>query len=326
MRCDPAPTSGLELLNNHLAELADKLRLSSADDRSGDPLAVGPPSELAASLQVVAALLADLAQECGDQRYGHLGAALGDILTTWRARPESYDGALDPSLTRLHDWLEDFFGRLDTGQSATDLADHRHWLLLLETFQDAGTPLAVISDLEHRLRAWERRWGDRDLGAAWEGQLRRRWRELAAYGAALLAGAEGTGSAAQAEPDEAVAPSRSVLLLIDSDFRRSELQRRLDQAGHRVRAVAGADSTSLGSSELADLGLVLCDNLEPSNNLVAARTALGRDRRDAGPRLVLVVGRGAVSPAAETERAVRLGADGIWMEPYHLEDLAIWLS
>lgn len=316
------PVTGLKILTDTLAELDHKLRLSLPPPIHDTLLPPDLPP-----LKIAAGLLGELGREAAGHGYARCGVALSRLIATWEAAPAGFNSALEPALQSLSVWLEDLFGLLDAGQSPRDLAGHGRWLLLAEALKQAGTCLSVFAELENTLLGWEAAWSERDLDAHTEQRLHQRWSALRRYADALfLDGAPVPESLAAPGPvgPEAVATPVTIQLLVDSSFRRSQIQEILTAAGYPVEVVPDVDA-AVGACLVRPGCAIVCDNLEPSNHLLKVRQALqtvsGADRTP----VILITSTGAASAPDDRDRARRMGATGLWREPFHPVDLREFL-
>lgn len=308
---------GPGLVADHLAELLQRFRLFSG--------ATGSAGDLASSLarlRISARLLPDVGRQAGSAAEGFI--RLGGVLTEWVARfesiPESIPPYLGPPFRRLADYLEELMVQRDQGIPAGNLAGDEGWLTVLASFRSAGTPLAVLEDVDDLLRKWGGQWSDANLTPAQDQMLRRRWLSLREKGDLLFDGdrsREGTGRVR-----EDLFPGAPVVhLLVDSTQRRDQIRERLAGRGFGVEVPRDPDQAleflTTGPAPRA----VLCDDLEPTRHLASLKRKLRDHPSKADTPLVLVVGH-SLSRQADARRAQALGAVGFWPEPYYPVELS----
>lgn len=109
----------------------------------------------------------------------------------------------------------------------------------------------------------------------------------------------------------------AVVLLVASPFLQGILASRLDAAGRPAVAVATPEAVLPLLAGPRPPALVLCDNDEPTNHLRRLRRLLAGQ---ASPALVLVASAGGTVRGRE-RRALAVGADAVWPEPWRVEQL-----
>ncbi|MFO7607646.1 MAG: hypothetical protein R6X35_00425 [Candidatus Krumholzibacteriia bacterium] len=134
-------------------------------------------------------------------------------------------------------------------------------------------------------------------------------------GWSLLAAAEAEAAPAPVPMD--AAPAGPVALLVASPFLRGVLASRLDAAGRLTVSVADPALVPVLLAGPDAPVLILCDNEEPTNHLRRLRRLLGEG---IGPPLVLVASGGG-SDRVRARRALAVGADAVWPEPWRAEQL-----
>jgi len=310
------PQSGPGHLADFLAELLKQFRHFSSP--------VEPIPEMAtqlARIKVAARLLSALQVPSGPvaESFVRLGGVLEEWVAFFDASPESYPHHLTSPLEQLADYLEDLMARRDKGVSPTELAGDDRWGGILASFRHAGTPLAVLEDVESLFRKWNGRWTDQNLTPLQEQQLRRRWLSLRMRGDVLFY--RDGGHQAWAEDVRGPAgDSPEILLLVDSSFRRDQIRDKLTDRGFRVEIpcdpTQALEFLASGPAPQA----ILCDHLEPTRHLACVTEGLSRMPVAANIPLVLVVGSSLAGPA-DQERAFSLGAVAAWREPFDPMDL-----
>ncbi len=272
-------------------------------------------------IKVSARLLTALAGPSGsrDEGFARLGGVLGEWATCFDSSPESFPIHLYSPLERLADYLEEILARKDQGVPAADLAADGGWSAAVASFRHAGTPLAVLEDVDDQFRRWGYRWNADNLTPLQEQQLHRRWLSLRKKGDALFQPGAGPGR----HDEDRSGPDRGAslfLLLVDSTFRRDQISEKLAKHDFRVEIPGDhgqmLDFLAAGSEPRA----VLCDNLEPTRYLSRVRDGLAAGPGTVKVPLVLIVG-GSSSLASDRQRAMSLGAEGAWREPYDPADL-----
>jgi len=305
------PEPGPGLLADYLAELLKRFRHFSGPMTP----ASGMGSHLA-RIKVSARLLAALDRSSGSVTEGfiRLGGVLGEWVTFFESSPESFPHHLSSPLERLADYLEELLASRDQGVPAAELDRDMGWRAVLASFRHAGTPLAVLEEVDDLFRKWGRRWTDENLTPAQEQRLRRRWLSLRKKGDALFHVDKGPESWTGNLPS----PARGypeVLLLVDSTFRRDQIRDKLTDRDYRVEVpcdpAQALEFLAAGPAPRA----VLCDNLEPTRHLACLREGLSSLPGAANIPLVLVVGS-PLAGAADEERARSLGAVAAWREPF----------
>lgn len=303
-------------LADHLAELLTRFRHFSGP--------MDPTSGMAPHLsriKVSARLLTALDPSPGRASEGF--ARLGGVLTEWvhsfEASPESFPPQLVSPIHRLADYLEELLVRRDQGVTPVELERDTGWGAVLASFRHAGTPLAVLEDVEDLFSRWGRRWNDENLTPAQEQQLLRRWLSLRKRGDVLFQVKEGPRLWA----DDLRNPAHEfpqILLLVDSRFRRDEIRDKLIDRNYRVEIPCDSAQTleflAAGPSPRA----ILCDNLEPTRHLARLRQGLASFAEQPNIPLVLVVGS-SLTGAQDDDRARSLGAVAAWREPFDPVDL-----
>lgn len=315
MADQPYETTDLGRLADHMAELTHQLRHFAADapESSCAPVVL-------ARLSVAARLWSTLGQTEGQTDLMTFTARLDELVAAWKDLDAQGPVDLLPALDRLADWLEDLLKRLDEGEVVADLATDPGWALILATFCDAQTPLAILNDLEDRLRVWAGRWCDADMSSSDEHLLHERWLTLRAYADALL-----SPSATQTEDLVSVDPSVvTIILLVDSPMRRDQLRQKLQGLEANIE-IARDPVQALELWRQLGARAVLSDNLEPTNHLLRLRELVSTDADTSGiaadPTVILVAGTARWGTERDQKRARKLGARGVWFEPYAASEL-----
>jgi len=147
--------------------------------------------------------------------------------------------------------------------------------------------------------------------------LRRRWADLRRYGDALFAAPDSGRSGDARKPDGG---PRTIWLVVDSSFRRSQLQQILAAGGFRIK-VADNPAAAVAACLETSGGTMICDNLEPSSHLLGVRRALTASGAVNQVPVILIAPAAAGAEPQARERALRLGATGLWLEPFTLSSL-----
>ena len=310
------PEHGPGRLADYLAELLKRFRHFSSPMEPP----VGMASHLA-RIRVSGRLLAVLDRSSGPvaEDFVRLGGVLGEWVTFFESSPESFPQFLASPVERLADFLEELLARRDQGVPAAELTRDEGWVTALASFRHAGTPLAVLEDVEDLFSRWGRRWTADNLTPVQEKQLLRRWLSLRKKGDALFQ----LDGGPMHRVDDLRGPaggSTEILLLVDSTFRRDEIRDKLIDRDYRVEIpcdpAQALEYLAAGQGPRA----VLCDNLEPTLHLTNLREGLSSQEGGARIPLVLVVGS-SLTGALDIERARSLGAVAAWREPFDPVDL-----
>ncbi|MCK9995944.1 MAG: response regulator [Candidatus Krumholzibacteria bacterium] len=303
-------------LADYLAELLKRFRHFS------DPMepAPGMVSHLV-RIKVSARLLTALDRSPGRASEGfvRLGGVLSEWVNYFEASPESFPLHLVSPVQRLADYLEKLLVRRDQGVPAVELDRDAGWRAVLVSFQHAGTPLAVLEDVEDLFDKWGRRWNDENLTPVQEQQLLRRWLSLKIRGDVLFQMDEGP----KPWPAGHLVPVHDfpeILLLVDSTFRRDEIRDKLTNRNYRVETPCDPDQALELLAANPAPRVVLCDNMEPTRHLVRLREGLSSLMGVTEIPLVLVVGS-TLAGTVDDERARSLGAVAAWREPFDPVDL-----
>ena len=315
----PVPSSSCGRLAAHLAELSHQLRHCSSPDSSPD----GQPEALP-RLTVSGRLVAGLGHDSGQVDLVRFGAVLQELLDKWTSVPESFPPELDRPLENLADWLDRLLARADNGESPGTLVNEGGWDAVLVLFQHAGTPLEILDEMANLLLNWEHDWGRTRLDPQLAEPLLQGWQSLDGLAQRILKagfeeGAETTNSPVSENSDFAW----HLALLIDSPLRRNHLQESLQATYPRVSIMGDPQEVLPWVNRVVGKTAILCDNIEPSNNLRLLRKLLvGGVFRSELPRLILVAPGGGPHPDHLERRATALGAWGVWLEPFELGNLA----
>jgi CheY-like chemotaxis protein len=273
-----------------------------------------------ARIKVAARLLSALAETSGSggKGFSRLGGVLGEWVECFESSPESFPLHLYSPLERLADFLEEILAKRDRGFGAGELAADAGWQATVASFRHAGTPLAVLEDVDDQLRRWGYRWNADNLTPVQEQQLYHRWLSLRNRGDVLFPA--GTGQGGPAESPGQASGSPLVVLLVDSTFRRDQITEKMTDYEYRVEIPCDPEQAleflAAGNVPRA----VLCDNLEPTRHLARVREGLLEGPFPEKVPLVLIVG-GSSNDTADLQRAKSLGALGAWREPYDPADL-----
>ena len=305
------PESGPGLLADYLVELLKRFHHFSGPMEPTP----GMTSHLA-RIKVSARLLAALDRPSGPVAEGfvRLGGVLGEWVTFFESSPESFPLHMSFPLEHLADYLEELLARRDQGAPAVELDRDVGWRAVLASFRHAGTPLAVLEEVEDLFRRWGRRWTDENLTPVQEQRLRRRWFSLRKRGDVLFHLDGGPESRAE-DLRSPAGESPEILLLVDSTFRRDQIRDKLTDRDYRVKIprdpAQALEFLAAGPPPWA----VICDNLEPTRHLACLREGLSSLPGAANIPLVLVVGS-PLAGIADRERACSLGAVAAWREPF----------
>jgi CheY-like chemotaxis protein len=294
-------------LHDHPGQLARclaELRLRLRPSGSGTGRI---PPDLPA-LKVTAALLPVLA----DRAPGlvALGRELDRLLVSVENQPALWPPHLDQALNDLALFLDGIMAAADTG--IMNLSGLPGWFRQMEIWRDAATPREVFHDLDRTLERWRSRWEDPVVRRDSESVLAPRWSQFRSRGDDLFLPDPGVGDEVDAE-----GLLGSVILLLDSPFRRDQIVSRLATGGYEpVTATDPREAAGL-EPELRPVA-ILADNLAPHNHL----TSLFGLRNGGGTNcpLVLVSSGNGVRDREHT-RARRLGARAAWCDPFLTPDL-----
>lgn len=273
-----------------------------------------------ARLKISARLLPALTEPTGFRGRGF--ARLGGVLREWvdcfEDSPECFSPHLYSPLERLADLLEEILARRDRGAGAAELAEDAGWRAAVASFRHAGTPLAVLEDVDDQFRRWQGRWNADTLTPVQEQQLHHRWLRLRRMGDHLFRAGNESGRPGTSRSGGGDRPR--IVLLVDSTFRRDRITAKLVEHDYRVEVPADTGQ----ALDFLNSGLVpravLCDNLEPTRHLAGVRDGLAAGPLAARVPLVLI-GGGSGPGSADLHRAKSLGAAGAWREPYDPVDL-----
>jgi len=304
-------------LADYLAELLKRFRHFSGPHEPAPGLA-----SHVARVKVSARLLTALERSPGRTSEGfvRLGGVLAEWVIFFEASPESFPLHLVSPVQRLADYLEELMARRDRGEPTIDLNRDPGWVSVLASFQHAGTPLAVLEDVEDLFSRWGRRWSDENLTPVQEQQLRRRWLSLRKNGDVLFQ-SDGSWKLRENDLRNSAPGLPEILLLVDSVFRRDEIRDKLTDRDYRVEIPCDTNQ----ALELLAAGpaprAILCDNLEPTRHLACLRDGLSSLEGGTKIPLVLVVGS-TLAGAVDDERARSLGAVAAWREPFDPVELS----
>ena len=305
------PEPGPGLLADYLVELLKRFHHFSGPMEP----APGMGSHLA-RIKVSARLLAALDRPSGPVAEGfvRLSGVLREWVTFFESSPESFPLHLCFPLEHLADYLEELLARRDQGAPAVELERDVGWCAVLASFRHAGTPLAVLEEVDDIFRRWARRWNEGNLTPVQEQHLCRRWTSLRKKGDVLFH----LYDRPEPRKEDLQSPaggSPEILLLVDSTFRRDQIRDKLTDREYRVKMFCDpAQVLELLATSPAPQA-VLCDNLEPTRHLTCLREGLSSLPGAANIPLVLVVGS-SLADAADQERACSLGAVAAWREPF----------
>jgi len=311
------PNPGPGRLADYLAELLKRFRHFSGPTEA----APGAVSNLA-RIKVSARLLGALDRSHGPtaESFLRLGSVLGEWVAFVESSPESLPLHLVFPFERLSDYLEELLAKRDQNVPAAELVEDRGWRTALDSFRHAGTPLAILGEVDDLLNRWGRHWTDANLTPVQEQQLHRRWLSLRKRGDILFRVDAGRESLTL-DPHGSAFGFPLVLLLVDSTFRRNQIKDKLSDRDYRVEIPCDTAQTleflSTGPSPRA----VLCDNLEPTRHLSKIRAGMSALPGVANIPLVLVAG-GPLAGSMDKARARTLGADAVWKEPFDHADLS----
>jgi CheY-like chemotaxis protein len=314
-------TPGPGQLADYLAELLKRFRHFSGPVEP----APGMASHMA-RIKVSARLLTTLDRSPGRASEGfvRLGGVLAEWVIFFEATPESFPLHLISPVGRLADYLEELMVKRDQGKPAAELARDTSWAAVLAAFQHAGTPLAVLEDVEDLFSRWGRRWSGENLTPVQEQQLLRRWLSLRSKGDVLFQPDE-DGYLRENDLGNSVPGYPDILLLVDSMFRRDEIRDKLADRDYQVAIpcdiTQALEFLAAGPAPRA----ILCDNLEPTRHLDRLREGLSSLTGGTNIPLVLVVGS-SLAGARDDERAKSLGAVAAWREPFDPVELGCILQ
>lgn len=110
----------------------------------------------------------------------------------------------------------------------------------------------------------------------------------------------------------------TVLLLVSSSLRASELNHRVQSAGFSVAVCTNPTEACSFLAQAPEAIAVLCDEVEPTRNLSKLRQMMQGKLPQPQSRLILVTGSRRPEMA---RRACHLGAHGVWLPPFRADDL-----
>ncbi len=308
--------SGPGQLADYLAELLKRFRHFSSPMEP----APGMASHLV-RIKVSARLLTalDRSPVRASEGFVRLGGVLSEWVNCFEASPESFPLHLVSPIQRLADYLEELLARRDQGVPTVELDRDTGWRAVLASFHHAGTPLAVLEDVEDLFDRWGCRWNDENLTPLQEQQLLKRWLSLRKRGDVLFL----EDKEPKPWPDDHRKPTHDfpeIMLLVDSMFRRDEIRDKLTDRNYRVEIPCDPDQAleflAAGPAPRA----VLCDNMEPTLHLVRLQEGLSSLAGGTEIPLILVVGS-TLAGTLDDERARSLGAVAAWREPFDPVDL-----
>jgi CheY-like chemotaxis protein len=220
---------------------------------------------------------------------------------------------LEPALDHLAQGLEWGLVGLDRGLPAGKIANAPQWLGLMSRLSAAGTPLAVMDELDACCQDWEDVWADRLLSDVEENLLRTRWQTFREYGDAMFGGQEKSQS-------DQPGLGWQVVLLVAGKLRREQLTHKLNGLGYGVLKVENVAEVLARNAQEGPVRAIICDNQEPTNHL-ASLASLGQQLQtaDGGLPPLILVGPASGHSQGAPHRARALGADGLWVEPFALD-------
>jgi hypothetical protein len=305
-------TVGPGALADYLTELLARLRLLSCPME----IAAGIPAAVP-RIKVAARLLPEIDPRdaaAGDELI-RLAGVLAEFTAFLEQHPESLPAKLDRSLERLAHFLDKLLGLADAGVSGDDLVRHHGWRAIRASFRQAGSPLAVLDDLEEILADWREAWRGEELSAAHEQTLGRGWEQIKIWGDRLF-----EATVQRREPQIGLSDAGAgppVLLLVDSRLLRTRLAANLVAAG--VPVLEAVDSRGALELLLAGRGIraVVCDDLEPTNHLRDLGALIAeREWADLPGRPDLVLALASSPDPRPSTVADKSVAAGVWGEPF----------
>lgn len=297
-----AEQSSSESLPGHLAdtlaELVTQLRLSvTLPDESSSP-----PASLPRLVVLARLLCGQVDQAAGLANLGTAITSLAELLTEYPAEGVS----LSPSLLRLTEFLESFLLGLDQGDDMDTWLNNPRWVSLQRSFGNAGTPLAVFDDLDDLIHQYSRQNNHLLFPPVGAEAMARRWAEICRQGDQVFG----------ASYSESLVGVR-VILLLDSEMSQHFLAEKLVQGGAEV-VIADNPAQAwkfVGLSQTRTT--ILCDQVSPSNHLTSFKNLAGQK-----PLNIVMVSIGDSSGySSNLERARKLGAQGVWRDPFEMADV-----
>jgi hypothetical protein len=171
-----------------------------------------------------------------------------------------------------------------------------------------GTPPEWFAALSARLKRWRSDQGPRWIETAERARVERAWRELRTLGDRLFAASTADAKTAQS--------SLLAIVLVESEFRRGTVARKLRAAGFEVEAAANPEAVRGRLARGPEVAAVFSDDVEPSRHLRKLVRLGVCPPGVSGARLILVT-----ATRVATERDAR-GVAGVWTAPYAPRDLA----
>lgn len=295
----PGPGSFLNLLNQTMAELSQRLRHFSCVQGEEVPLSICLPR-----LKVAARLLKWVGDTDSNQGVTVLGREVGHLIQEIEDLPNLDCSELEPVLESLAEALEDLFTRLDSGEQTPTIFEDPVWLTVISHLENAGSPLEVMDRLDKVAQDWESRWAGASLNGKQECDLQSRWLTFREYGDAMFGSPEAEG--------DFFGNGRQVVVLLEGQLRREQVQRKLLDLGFQVRVTHDLAGVETWIQENPSGCIVFCDNLEPSKHLLHLTRLTGG--QNAGITFILVLGSRPDSGHSQLARS--LGAHGVWSEPF----------
>jgi len=292
-------------LAEYLAELVIQLRHSSTlPDYSGTT-----PSSLP-KLHVLAQILEGMGTKSPDLL--KLGQAMVMLSNQLAEVPSSGGSALAPSLRRLVEFLESFLEGLDKGDNLELWLEQPYWSTLQRSFRNAQTSLAVFDDLDDVIRNYQHQQKQSAVVRASSEAMSRRWSEVRRQGDLVFSASDTNANTLD---------GFCVILLLDGEISRHFLRERLVGGGAEV-IVADSPVSALEISRCYDVSpTILCDQVAPGNHLSGLRLSMEQSAPFTQIPLILVTMGDNNGQQSNLERARKLGACGIWRDPYDLRDL-----
>ncbi len=290
-------------LADNMAELVTRLRLSSTL-----PVFTSTESVCLPRLVVMARILEKMGSDApGLAQLGQTIVSLSDLL---KEVPAAGGPALEPSLQRLVEFLESFLVGVDRGDDLKTWLNHPRWLSLQLSFTNYQTPLAVFDELDDVLHRFHQQRAHSLQPNCIPEAMAARWAEVCRQGD-LVFGVD----------SRVIFSGISVIILLDSETNRHFLGEKLVTGGAEVIVATNPAQAWEICRSHASSPAVLCDQIGPRNNLTEFCRLVEQAPQPLNNSFILVTSGDSSGQYSNLERALKLGAHGVWRDPYELGDL-----